>query len=56
MRQVRNQTLKFCGIPSVRTTRFPSVRSADDRTRARWLAGVEDLARREAGAKVPVRA
>ena len=55
VRQVRNQTLKFCGVPRVRTTRFPSVRSSDDRTRARWITGVENLARRDAGAAVPAR-
>ena len=48
VRQVRNQTLRFCGVTTVRTTRFPSVRTADDRTRAAWLAGVEDVARRDA--------
>ncbi|MEV7767055.1 NAD(P)H-dependent oxidoreductase [Microbacterium sp. NPDC086615] len=55
VRQVRNQTLKFCGVRRVRTTRFPSVRSSDDRTRARWITEVENLERRDAGAAVPAR-
>ncbi|GAA4779085.1 NAD(P)H-dependent oxidoreductase [Microbacterium gilvum] len=47
-RQVRDQTMRFCGVRGVRTTRFTSVRRADAMRREAWLASVERLARRDA--------
>jgi len=54
VRQVRNQTMRFCGVDTVRTTRFPSVRTADERTRAAWLSVVERIAGRDARATAGV--
>lgn len=41
--QLRRNILDFCGIRPVRISSFGPVRSADTRTRARWLATVERL-------------
>ncbi|MGW9113989.1 NAD(P)H-dependent oxidoreductase [Microbacterium sp. NPDC055683] len=47
-RQVRDQTMRFCGVRGVRATRFTAVRRADAARRDVWLASVERLARRDA--------
>lgn len=48
LRQVRNQTLRFCGIRSVRTTHFPSVRRSDDAERRAWLDRTAAIAQHDA--------
>lgn len=48
VKQVRNETMRFCGIRPVRTSRFTDVRHADDARRAGWLDRVAADARRDA--------
>lgn len=48
LRQVRNQTLRFCGIRSVRTTHFSSVRTSSDAARGAWLDKAAAVAQRDA--------
>jgi putative NADPH-quinone reductase len=42
-RQVVRNTMKFCGVRSVRTHRMLGVKNADDAQIARWLARAESL-------------
>ncbi|MDI6942482.1 NAD(P)H-dependent oxidoreductase [Microbacterium barkeri] len=48
MRQLRAQTLRFCGIRRVRASRFTGVRHADAQRRSGWLERVAEDARRDA--------
>lgn len=48
MRQLRAQTLRFCGIRRVRASRFTDVRHADAQRRSGWLERVAEDARRDA--------
>ncbi|OCG74326.1 NAD(P)H-dependent oxidoreductase [Microbacterium sediminis] len=51
---VRNQTMRFCGIRPVRTSRFTDVRHADEARRAAWLDRITADAERDA-ARAPRR-
>lgn len=60
-RQVRNETMRFCGIRPARVMHFADVRHADDARRARWLdraaeAGSADAARTGSARPVPAAA
>lgn len=48
MRQLRGQTLRFCGIRRVRASRFTDVRHADAERMSGWLDRVAEDARRDA--------
>jgi NAD(P)H dehydrogenase (quinone) len=48
MRQVRQTTLRFCGIGPIKSTRLGPVKGSTAEVRGAWLAQVERLARADA--------
>jgi NAD(P)H dehydrogenase (quinone) len=49
VRHVRQTTLRFCGIRSVKATRLGPVKGSNAELRERWLQKVEALARADSG-------
>jgi putative NADPH-quinone reductase len=44
--QLKNCTLKFCGISPVKVSYFCMIKTADDKKRKQWIAEVETLGRK----------